>query len=103
MGCREPERTPERKVSSGARSSIRTSSTRRQCSLSESHATIPFPTAQAPFLGMPGSRLRELNGFELDRTVEDAVDQTLKVASGEIDEESMASWLRSRVRPALTD
>jgi prophage maintenance system killer protein len=52
---------------------------------------------------MPGSRLRELNGFELDRTVEDAVDQTLKVASGEIDEESMASWLRSRVRPALTD
>lgn len=42
----------------------------------------------------------ELNGLELDRTADDAVEQTLRVASGEVDEETMASWLECRIHPA---
>jgi death-on-curing protein len=42
----------------------------------------------------------ELNGLELDHTADDAVEQVLKIASGEVDEEAMAVWLGTRVHPA---
>lgn len=45
----------------------------------------------------------ELNGLQLRPTVNDAVEQTLKVASGEVSEDAMAVWLRSRVHSAPDD
>jgi len=40
----------------------------------------------------------ELNGQRLEVVVDEAVTQMLAVAAGEIDEESMATWLADRMR-----
>jgi death on curing protein len=40
----------------------------------------------------------ELNGHRLEVRVDDAVTQMLAVAAGQIDEESMATWLSDRMR-----
>ena len=40
----------------------------------------------------------ELNGHRLEVVVDEAVTQMLAVAAGEIDEESMATWLADRMR-----
>jgi death on curing protein len=40
----------------------------------------------------------ELNGHRLEVIVDDAVTQMLAVAGGQVDEESMATWLSDRMR-----